>query len=81
MTRNEANVILAAIITTIAATPEGAPEGVMYAALTGRCDLSDFRTLLGICQQTGLVREASKHLFVATDKGREMAARIEAHVK
>jgi hypothetical protein len=78
MTRNQANKILCVILTTIAASPDGAPSGVMYAGLAGEVELADFNELLGICVSTGLVREASRHLYVATDKGRAMAAKVEA---
>lgn len=52
MTRNEANTYLALIL--CAASGDGAPEGVMYAALIGRLELSDFQELLGIAASVGL---------------------------
>ncbi len=78
MTRNECNVFLAAILETVAASPTGAPAGVMYAALCGRMDLLDFEGLLTIAKEVGLVTRDASHVIKITAKGRATVAKIEA---
>ena len=78
MTKHEANVGLAAIITTVAEVGE-APEGIMYAALMGAYNLDDFTALLSICKRAGLLADAGMHLVKITDAGRDVARKIEAH--
>jgi hypothetical protein len=57
-----------AILGTIADMGErGAPEGVMYAALMARCDLSSFQAALGAFERAGLITR-SGHLARATQK-------------
>ena len=77
MTRREINVYLAAIITTIADMPEGAPSGHLYAGLMGQMDLSSYQLLIGVCKDAGLIAE-SNHLITLTDKGREVVVKLKA---
>ena len=52
MDRNTMN----ALLCTIADMGErGAPEGPMYAALMGRCDLSAFQSTMGAFERMGLI--------------------------
>jgi hypothetical protein len=78
MTRNEANVILAAILETVAEVND-APSGHMYAALMGKVSLDDYNELLGIARNVGLVTVSPAHLVSITDKGRQMVEKIKAH--
>ena len=78
MTRTEMNVYLAAILTTVAESPDGAPSGVMYAALQDQLGLQDYQDLLTICTSTGLC-EKSNQLITLTSKGRDMVSKIKAH--
>lgn len=80
MNKHEANVLLAVILTTVAETPDGAPEGVMYAALMNRVELADFQSLLSIAQQVGLITRA-RHVVTITARGLALAAKLEAFAK
>ena len=75
MDRQTANVILAAILETVAEGP--APSGVMYAAMMGRVTLDDYQALLHIAGTCGLVT-VERHEVAITDKGRETVAKIQA---
>lgn len=80
MNKREANKFLAVILTTVAAMPGGAPEGVMYAALMNKLALHEFEALLDIAASVGLVMRA-QHVVTITPRGREMAEKIEALAK
>jgi len=75
MDRQTANVILAAILETVAEGP--APSGVMYAAMMGRVTLDDYQGLIRIAESVGLVTVV-RHEVAITDKGRETVAKIRA---
>jgi predicted RNA-binding Zn-ribbon protein involved in translation (DUF1610 family) len=86
LTREEANAYLAAILETVAASPDGAPSGVMFAGLSGGRGLrgpfpltaAEYRMLLGLAKAGGLVTERADVVRI-TDRGRDMVRRIEAH--
>lgn len=51
--------LMNALLETIAEAGErGAPEGHMYAAVMGRCDLESFQAVLGLFQRKGLITRA-----------------------
>lgn len=78
MTRNEANTFLAIILQTVAESPDGAPLGVMYAAMVGHISLEDFGALMLLCADMGLVHSRN-HVATLTAKGRDMVGKIDAH--
>lgn len=75
MDRQTANVILAAILETVAKGP--APSGVMYAAMMGRVTLDEYQGLIQIAASVGLVA-VERHEVTITAKGRETVAKIAA---
>lgn len=79
MDRSEANACLCAILETLHEIPEGVPSGHMYAALMGRTSLEEYEALLEIAKRGGLV-DVKSHLVTITSKGRDMVAKIQAHV-
>lgn len=77
MTRNEMNIGLAAILTTLAETSE-ARIGILYAALmAGGRTLDDFLQLQMVLVSGGLVT-VDGTLMTITAAGREMADKINA---
>ena len=78
MDKRTANVLVAAILETVAEVEGGCPSGHMYAAMVGKVELADFEALLGICKSVGLVNVAPSHLVTITPKGREAVAKIKA---
>ena len=65
------------ILETVTESPDGAPSGVMYAAMMGKIALLDFQGLLDIAKSVGLVN-VSAHLVTITPKGQEMVKKIKA---
>lgn len=53
---------LKAIAETIKETPEGAPTGVMYAALMGRMSLETFNNMISRLASMGLIRVDGSHV-------------------
>lgn len=79
MNRAELNGYLSVILETVADMgAEGAPSGVMYAAMQSRVSLQEYQSVLGIALQGGLV-EQTAHLVTITEKGRAIVAKIAAH--
>ena len=76
MDRQQANVLLACILETVAEGP--APSGAMFAAMQSRVTLDEYQGLIQIAQSVGLVTVAS-HVVTITDKGRETVSKIQAH--
>ncbi len=79
MTRKEANIHLAAILTTLAEIPAGAPSGHLYAAMLTEVSLSDYQMLIGICKGGSLITEAH-HVITLTDKGRALVKQIKVTI-
>lgn len=80
MTKQQANRILSAILTTISeAGAAGAPSGSMYAALmsTG-VDLDTYQTLIQIASTCGLIVVSRSHVVTLTAKGHATVAKINA---
>ncbi len=69
------------LVTIVTALAEvgSAPEGHMYAGLMHRYSLDDFYMLMGLLAQGGFVERGSMHVTSITQKGRSLAAQIEAH--
>ncbi len=80
MTRNDLNVLLCAILATLAEFPEGAPSGVMFAAVSqsARGSLEDYQTAIAVVKGGGLATERDRVLTI-TPKGREVVSKITAH--
>ena len=51
-----------AIADTIKETPEGAPTGIMYAALCNRMSLEAFSKILDTLKNAGLIRVDGSHV-------------------
>lgn len=82
MKRDKVNALLAAILCTLAEVRDGeAPAGHLYAALMGECDLQTFQALTGILQRGGLTEDRGGCVIGITQKGRELAADIEAKAR
>lgn len=77
MTRDQLNVGLATIITSLAETGGEAPAGHIYAALMAHYTLDDYNDIMSVLKRAGLVTE-ERHLVTITSAGRELAAKIEA---
>jgi len=75
MTRTQANVLLAALLETLAETG-GSPAGVLYTALMSRVSLAEFETLMSIMVDGGLAGRAPSHMVTLTAKGRDMAKKV-----
>jgi hypothetical protein len=58
---------VAAIYETIKETPDGAPGGILYAALMGHMSLAQFEGIMSVLIKAGLVRK-SGHCYFATAK-------------
>lgn len=61
-----------ALLETIEETgDEGAPEGVLFAAMNAAgCTLSQFQTLLAPLERRGFVKRIEPHLLVLTAEGK-----------
>jgi hypothetical protein len=79
MNRQQANIYLATILTTVAEMGE-APSGHLYAGLMGRMNLDDYNMLIGICKGGSLMTE-SNHVLTLTAKGQEMVKKINETLK
>jgi hypothetical protein len=78
ISRKEASVFLAVILTTVAKSGNcEVPSGHLYAALMGRLSLDDYQGLIDIASNVGLVTVQS-HVVTITSKGREIAEKINA---
>ena len=73
--------ILAAIVTTLAEMPEDyvGREGLLYAPFMDR-DLGTFQATIATAESAGLIQRKPNHGIVITDRGREVAAKIEARL-
>ena len=80
MTRNEANLYLATVLTTLAEMPRHeAPEGHLYMALQhAGCNLEDFYGVKSILVDGGLVTAEMGPQLKLTAKGKELADDINA---
>ena len=77
MTREECNALLCAVLSTLAET-NGSPESVLYCGLG--CDMAKWETLRGIMLAGQLVSITGNYVTL-TERGREIAAKIDALVK
>ena len=77
MNKTQANAVLCAILSTVAASPEGAPAGILYAAMVGKATLAEYQALEGIAVAKGLVTKDG-HLLTITEAGKAIAAKIDA---
>lgn len=77
MTRERLNVLLAAILTTLHEQPKGCPESTIYQAMGMNLqDYMDVRSVLVVAELVQI-----EHNWVKlTDKGRELAVKIEKAV-
>ena len=76
--RDQINVALAAVLTTLAEAPDGeAPQGIVAAALLHQTE--PFETIRAILCAGKLV-ECEGNVMRITDRGREIAAQINAAV-
>jgi hypothetical protein len=76
--------LVAAIVTMLAELPAGqvAREGVMYAALMGRgYSLGVYQAHIECLVAGGLAVRGPAHALSVTDKGRELAAKIEMQLR
>jgi hypothetical protein len=80
MTRNDLNVALAAIITTLAETPGEVPCGVLYSAMLPRYTLEDFNDVMHLLQRIGCIDRANNVVCI-TETGAKLAEQINAAVK
>jgi hypothetical protein len=80
MTRNEINVALASVLTTVAETGGPAPLTFLYLPLQASMGigLDDFYELMGIIAKAGLGVTTSETLTL-TQAGKELAGVIEEH--
>jgi hypothetical protein len=69
--------VTAAILTTVADTPEGAPSGVVYAALMNHVSLDEYQNILSRLTGNGLVNQ-SNYLIRATPAGVQIANKLKA---
>lgn len=71
--------IFAAVLATVAETPDGAPQGVLFAGLFGFMTHADFRSMIARGVADGLLETRQGGLLVfATKRGRELAAELQA---
>ena len=79
---NEAVTYVYAVVSTCAAeeSSTGVPSGLLYAALMERVSLDDFQKVVSMCVHGGFVSRGAMHCLVITDKGRTLAAGIEAEL-
>lgn len=74
--------IICAIITTLAALPNGeAPEGVVYAGLMAHCGLAEFQSIERGLIGARLIDRVAGPCLKITDAGRKIAAELEAAMK
>ena len=81
MTRNELNIGLGAVLSAAAEVGEPAPLTFLYLPLQASMgwDLEDFYSLTGILSISGLA-EVTSDTLTLTQAGRDMAAKIDAHM-
>ena len=84
LTREQINLAMCAILTTIADVEDGAPSGTLYMALqtadANAYTLDAYYRVLSLLTESGCV--TVEHNIVAiTGKGRALAAKIEAHAR
>lgn len=58
--------IIAATVHDMGST--GAPSGILYSGLLGRCGHSDYVKAVGICIRAGLITQDGSHVLRATPK-------------
>ena len=66
LSRTQAKIVLAAVLETVAASPDGAPAGPMYAALMSVCTLEEFNGLLEIAKGREVVAKIQQFKAVAS---------------
>jgi hypothetical protein len=76
----EPMVYMASILTTVAESPEGAPEGVLYAGLMGEMGLELFKSFIGLMEKTNLI-ERHGLVLKATELGLLKAQAIEKAIE
>jgi hypothetical protein len=76
MNRDQANVYLAIILTTVGDMGEqGTPSGPLYAGLMGKMGLDDYTMLVGMCKSASLMTEEG-HVLKLTDKGKALVKHV-----
>jgi len=80
MNRDHVNAGLAAIVMTLAETGE-AREGTIYAAMMDRYSLDEFGMMIGLLKVAGMIETGLLHRVRITEKGRELANKINLFVK
>jgi hypothetical protein len=69
--------VVAATLSALAASSDGsAPEGVLYAAMMGVCDLQAFNVAMGFLCSAKLAT-CTGHVVRITEAGRAIAAQID----
>jgi len=68
--------IIAATVHDMGST--GAPSGVLYSGLLGRCGHSDYMKAVGICIQAGLITQDGSHVLRETPKLAAIMAKLTA---
>lgn len=83
MDRRHLNIIICALITTIAEFTDefGAPEGVLYAGLMDRVDHATFQEIIDLLISAGMIERQAGPVLVVTDKGRALADKANAAIK
>lgn len=77
MTKNEMNVYLCAILTTLAETGNAMPKSPIYLALG--MDFDRYCTIEAVMVNAGLVT-VTPETMTLTDAGHKMVAKIKAHI-
>jgi len=70
--------LFATILLALAATESGqSREGIMYAPLCAVSSLDEFQGVLAIAASCGMLQRGSNFLVKITNKGRDLAAKME----
>jgi hypothetical protein len=69
--------IIAATVHDMGTT--GAPSGVLYSGLLGRCGHSDYQRAVQICVQAGLITLDGSHVLRGTPKLAAIMAKLTAN--
>ena|SRR5688572_24791098 len=80
MNASKMNVLLAATLTALAEGNGETREGILYAVLCGQCSMDEFQSMLYVADKGGLLTRGRNFLLTITQKGREIAAKIEDQI-
>lgn len=79
-TTTDNRLLIVTLITALAESGGSTREGIAYAGLMGVCSLEQFQAAVYALAAGGCITKGPQFLITITDKGRELAKKLEAAI-